>query len=327
MADCSKSVTLDEWTREQLNSVKEMGNIKSNAIYNPDESRHPPPTTISADERDSDLTKYIRRKYELGAFKRAAPKALAESNAITSRAIARDARAGHVRPPLQPEELPRRDRDLPALPISPTRQRPTVNGPVWNNLQSSSSQAAQARPAPLNRAASTPVVPSSHPQQANLIDVEGSTTSTRPLQLSNFPTVPAWQPQGLAPLPLNSPGGAISPLALGQQAFFTHMAPTATGNPFMAQMSPSQMSPQNGYFAQQIPSMQQQMGMGGMNNMGNAPMGGMNGMPMGGSMNPDMGMPMGMGMNTGMGMSVPAGTAPYGQQQYQQWNSYGVQGM
>jgi hypothetical protein len=37
-----------------------MGNLKSNAIYNPDEIRNPPPTNMIEQERDSDLEKYIR---------------------------------------------------------------------------------------------------------------------------------------------------------------------------------------------------------------------------------------------------------------------------
>lgn len=45
--------------------MKEMGNIKSNAIYNPDEIRNPPPTNMVEQERDSDLEKYIRGKNDL----------------------------------------------------------------------------------------------------------------------------------------------------------------------------------------------------------------------------------------------------------------------
>jgi len=45
--------------------MKEMGNVKSNAIYNPDEVRNPPPTNMIEQERDSDLEKYIRGKITL----------------------------------------------------------------------------------------------------------------------------------------------------------------------------------------------------------------------------------------------------------------------
>jgi len=40
--------------------MKEMGNVKSNAICNPNEIRNPPPTNMIEQERDSDLEKYIR---------------------------------------------------------------------------------------------------------------------------------------------------------------------------------------------------------------------------------------------------------------------------
>ena len=40
--------------------MKSTGNIKSNAHYNPDEIKHPPPTNMIDAERDSDLEKYIR---------------------------------------------------------------------------------------------------------------------------------------------------------------------------------------------------------------------------------------------------------------------------
>lgn len=42
--------------------MKQVGNTKSNAIYNPDEIRHPPPTNFIDSERDSELEKYIRGK-------------------------------------------------------------------------------------------------------------------------------------------------------------------------------------------------------------------------------------------------------------------------
>ena len=40
--------------------MKQVGNIKANAIYNPDERRHPPPTNLIDSERDSELEKFIR---------------------------------------------------------------------------------------------------------------------------------------------------------------------------------------------------------------------------------------------------------------------------
>lgn len=45
-----------------LKNMKQNGNVKSNALYNPDERRHPPPTNMIDSERDSELEKYIRSK-------------------------------------------------------------------------------------------------------------------------------------------------------------------------------------------------------------------------------------------------------------------------
>ncbi|KIJ16285.1 hypothetical protein PAXINDRAFT_168446, partial [Paxillus involutus ATCC 200175] len=63
-----KSITLDAWSKEQVQVMKEIGNIKSNALYNPDETRHPPPANMLDSERDSELEKFIRSKYELKRF-------------------------------------------------------------------------------------------------------------------------------------------------------------------------------------------------------------------------------------------------------------------
>lgn len=40
--------------------MKANGNVKSNAHYNSDETRNPPPTNMIDSERDSELEKYIR---------------------------------------------------------------------------------------------------------------------------------------------------------------------------------------------------------------------------------------------------------------------------
>ncbi|KAJ1301173.1 hypothetical protein OPQ81_003584 [Rhizoctonia solani] len=63
-----KSVNLDAWTKEQVESVKNIGNIASNAKWNPNESRNPPPTNLEESERDSEMEKYIRAKYETKKF-------------------------------------------------------------------------------------------------------------------------------------------------------------------------------------------------------------------------------------------------------------------
>ncbi|KAF7982849.1 hypothetical protein HWV62_25820 [Athelia sp. TMB] len=48
--------------------MRQNGNLKSNAFYNPNEARNPPPTNMIERERDSELEKYIRGKYEFRRF-------------------------------------------------------------------------------------------------------------------------------------------------------------------------------------------------------------------------------------------------------------------
>ena len=43
--------------------MRQMGNIKSNQMYNPDEVRNPPPTNMIDAERDSELEKFIRGRW------------------------------------------------------------------------------------------------------------------------------------------------------------------------------------------------------------------------------------------------------------------------
>ncbi|TFK32097.1 hypothetical protein BDQ12DRAFT_693023 [Crucibulum laeve] len=63
-----KSLTMDTWTKEQVEVMKNMGNANSNAIYNPNEARYPPPPNLEDSERDSELEQYIRGKYEYKRF-------------------------------------------------------------------------------------------------------------------------------------------------------------------------------------------------------------------------------------------------------------------
>jgi hypothetical protein len=41
-------------------TMKNMGNIKANQLYNPDERRNPPPANLEDTDRGSDLENYIR---------------------------------------------------------------------------------------------------------------------------------------------------------------------------------------------------------------------------------------------------------------------------
>ncbi|KAI1821385.1 ArfGap-domain-containing protein [Xylaria intraflava] len=56
-----KSMSMDSWTNDQVESMKRVGNISSNKIYNPQNKR--PPVPIDADEADSAMERFIRSKY------------------------------------------------------------------------------------------------------------------------------------------------------------------------------------------------------------------------------------------------------------------------
>ncbi|GAA5980032.1 hypothetical protein JCM11641_008268 [Rhodosporidiobolus odoratus] len=76
-----KSLTLDTWTKEQVENMRRLGNLKVNASLNPDERRNPPPPPDSGDERNSQLERFIRNKYERHAFASASPPSAPPSSA------------------------------------------------------------------------------------------------------------------------------------------------------------------------------------------------------------------------------------------------------
>ncbi|GAW19800.1 hypothetical protein ANO14919_092910 [Xylariales sp. No.14919] len=56
-----KSLSMDSWTNEQVESMKRIGNAASNKNYNPQGKR--PPVPVDADEADSAMERFIRSKY------------------------------------------------------------------------------------------------------------------------------------------------------------------------------------------------------------------------------------------------------------------------
>ncbi|WVF68135.1 hypothetical protein IAT40_002898 [Kwoniella sp. CBS 6097] len=196
-----KSVTLDTWSREQITNMKTIGNLSSNATWNPNEALHPPPATFSAEERDSEIERYIRKKYEQGAFRGGAAARLDGRPEPTSlnRARERDGRlppgamdGGLARdnarnPELNDIVLPRRkeERDLPPLPPGSGNRSPAP--PRARPVRSSSSQNIS----PWSTAPNG-TLPATQPPthvltetEANLIDVSGpSASSTLPLQVN-----------------------------------------------------------------------------------------------------------------------------------------------
>lgn len=73
-----KSLTLDTWSREQVEHMRSRGNSVSNATLNPGNAHRPPPSSIDEGERESQLEKFIRSKYEYRSF--AVPAASAEQS-------------------------------------------------------------------------------------------------------------------------------------------------------------------------------------------------------------------------------------------------------
>ncbi|RYC64961.1 hypothetical protein CHU98_g1270 [Xylaria longipes] len=56
-----KSLSMDSWTNDQVETMKRVGNAASNKTYNPQNKR--PPVPIDADEADSAMERFIRTKY------------------------------------------------------------------------------------------------------------------------------------------------------------------------------------------------------------------------------------------------------------------------
>ncbi|KAH9886234.1 hypothetical protein C8Q73DRAFT_284011 [Cubamyces lactineus] len=143
-----KSLTLDSWTKEQVEFMKSMGNLKSNAHYNPDEIRNPPPTNMIESERDSELEKYIRSKYEYKSFRPRAAKVaelLGPSRSAASR-------------PTAPAEPPR-SKTVP-VPTQSTTMSSTAAAPASAIAQSNSAASNISQTQSQFRSVSQPVAPS-----------------------------------------------------------------------------------------------------------------------------------------------------------------------
>ncbi|KAI0729461.1 hypothetical protein C8Q72DRAFT_828440 [Fomitopsis betulina] len=155
-----KSLTMDTWSREQVEHMKNTGNIKSNSYYIPDEKRFPPPTNMVDSERDSELEKFIRAKYEYKSFinRGAAAAALLGPSKSASRLtsspqprsqtapIPTTAPSTSVPPPLPPKQD-----SSPALPSPAVPSSAPAQPPLQSTLLS-----AQFRPASQPVASSPP---------------------------------------------------------------------------------------------------------------------------------------------------------------------------
>ncbi|RXK41704.1 hypothetical protein M231_00939 [Tremella mesenterica] len=270
-----KSVTLDTWSRDQITAMRTIGNKASNAIYNPNERLHPPPTSSTAEARDSEIERYIRKKYEVGAFK--SPSSAKLPPQPTPVNVTKE-RNGRLAPSIDPWNLkvsrvnsqgemigenkrnpelndvivrspvPRKERDLPPL--------PTGNSISPRPISASLGTGASARPRPA-RSPSTNTMNlggqmsdvgvgssgGSKKEEGLLVDLNGGTSSTLPLQLNNFGTQPQQTQQSMVQGGMHYGMGfqPQAPFQGGQQHFqgsqqFSQGYPPSN-QPYLGQMS------------------------------------------------------------------------------------------
>ncbi|KAJ5301041.1 uncharacterized protein N7443_006043 [Penicillium atrosanguineum] len=67
-----KSLSMDTWSAEQVDSMKSHGNLLMNKIYNPKNIKPPVPTDV--DEADSSMERFIRQKYQYRSLENGKPK-------------------------------------------------------------------------------------------------------------------------------------------------------------------------------------------------------------------------------------------------------------
>ncbi|KZP12933.1 ArfGap-domain-containing protein [Athelia psychrophila] len=244
-----KSVTMDTWTKEQVEVMRQNGNVKSNSFYNPNETRNPPPTNMVGRERDSELEKYIRAKYEFKRF------VVREAPTKPAPDISRSSTSQFA-----PEAKPPPPRSFSAAPqptAAPPRvdslgYRPPTAAPVSYKPPYKASSATQ------NRSVSQPL-PS---QQSHLPPPPGPSQPAAPPQ-----AIPRTAPPTTSPPPSNNPvwndllslqGGqtASSSLPLQYQPLAQNSLPQQQqqqqqpfASPFGQQQiaqSPGSYTPQNG---------------------------------------------------------------------------------
>jgi len=248
------SVTMDTWSKEQVEAMKQNGNLKSNAYYNPNEVRNPPPTNMIEQERDSELEKYIRSKYEFKRFiDRSAPATsepgppLASSSQFPSAPQSKSAPARSLSAATSPN--PPRGASLGYRPSTTAGVKP-VSQPsqVQPQPSRSVSQPLPSQPPPPS---SVPQKPSNNPVWDDLISLQGSSTSSSlPLQ---------YQPNAQT-------SGPTQPIAVPN---VNPYATATTGSPFgQTQMtSPNAIPSASGGMGMGSISMDQSMG-GGSIGMG-----------------------------------------------------------
>ncbi|EGO00991.1 hypothetical protein SERLA73DRAFT_179008 [Serpula lacrymans var. lacrymans S7.3] len=221
-----KSITLDSWTKEQVEVMKQNGNVKSNAHYNPNEARHPPPTNMIDTERDSELEKYIRNKYE---FKRFIDRsALASSRLDPSRSVSGNLSSRPKSTPVPDPAITHRNiSSAPALPAKPVEAKNVAYGSLTSasNIQAKPFQANTMQP---TRSISQPL-----PSQANALSSQVPPPPSSQSQVWND-LISLQTPAQTSSLPLQYQAPSVSHISIpipSQQPSYS-LGATSSLNPY-----------------------------------------------------------------------------------------------
>ncbi|KAI6002035.1 hypothetical protein EDD15DRAFT_1573978 [Pisolithus albus] len=218
---------------EQVEFMKQNGNVKSNQLYNPDEARHPPPANLMGTERDSELEKFIRAKYEYKRYMGRKPPSSGQGNAVVPPPRLASATASTQLPrsrstPSSREAAPVPRENSPAPPPLPEKTPENMPNRMFSSTASSSvspsfpqytAPPARAVSQPLPSSASgalttKPTIPSKGGVWDELISLQDpAQNSSLPLQYqpsSHSPSAP------LSSLPITAPSATMTPAGLPQ---------------------------------------------------------------------------------------------------------------
>ncbi|ESK88651.1 arf gap-like zinc finger-containing protein [Moniliophthora roreri MCA 2997] len=234
-----KSLTMDTWTKEQVDRMKEMGNLNSNAIYCPNEIRHPPPPVLMEDERDSELEQYIRSKYEYKQFMETSTRVASKLGPSRSQSTPLD--------------------KLKPIPSSSTSSSASSTLPPASTPSIPRTTSAMAS----TRSASQPAVPSAPPSQPRLVSQPLTSQQLPPRQTSLAPTATTTT----APQANASKGGVWDDLVSLQTPSTSSSLPLQYQQPpvlsfSLSQSTPSMMPQMNGYGMTGMPNNATGMSMG-----------------------------------------------------------------
>lgn len=231
-----KSLTMDVWSKEQVENMRQVGNTNSNHTYNPDEVRNPPPTNMIDAERDSELEKFIRDKYEFKRFiSRVDRSMIVAAHLGPSRSAASvksSASSSSFLNPLRSQTLPPANPLLPpatSAPASPARA-PTLPpiAPAGTAMTRSVSQPISAQ------AQLQPPQPPATGVWSDLASLRGSAgTSTLPLQyLSPATSSSQLAPSSSSHFNINPAAGPSSLSASFTQGVSPSLGPASLGPGF-----------------------------------------------------------------------------------------------